>query len=73
MPSAVDRMSGDAVRLVVGLLAAALSLGATARPETGAEPLSQCPLCIAHSGTCGCYIGFVVCCDGYNAYSCQCR
>lgn len=38
-----------------------------------AEPLAECPLCISHHGTCGCYLGHVVCCDGYDAYGCGCR
>jgi len=42
-------------------------------PETPpAEPLS-CPLCIGHHGTCGCDMGHVVCCDGYDAYGCGCQ
>jgi hypothetical protein len=36
------------------------------------EPLASCPLCISHHGTCGCDMGHVVCCDGYDAYGCSC-
>ena len=32
-----------------------------------------CVLCTTHHGTCGCYLGHVVCCDGEDAYGCPCR
>lgn len=37
------------------------------------EPAASCPLCITHHGTCGCHMGHVVCCDGYDAYGCMCQ
>lgn len=33
---------------------------------------SDCARCIP-SGTCGCKMGHVVCCDGTEAYECLCR
>ncbi len=38
-----------------------------------AEPAGDCSLCIGHHGTCGCDLGHVVCCDGFDAYGCGCK
>lgn len=37
-----------------------------------AESFDSCVLCTTHHGTCGCFRGHVVCCDGYDAYACTC-
>lgn len=55
----------------LGVVAIVLGLRMEATPEV--TPESSCPVCIAHHGTCGCYLSHVVCCDGYDAYGCVCQ
>ena len=56
------------MKILILSLFVALSFGL----EAQAEPLNECVMCMNHKGTCGCYMGFVVCCDGERMLACSC-
>ncbi len=54
-------------------LALIIALSGLTLESQAAEPLTECPFCVGHKGTCGCNMMQVVCCDGTWGAGCICQ